>query len=605
MKTELQTNLLLCLQSKMSDEPNVKPDTLTTGKFKNRTVISYSDQISNKFKYSLENNNMTDIQILNRLCSFIRMSKKNKKNLLSSYDKKPEDCAKKIADLIYTGETYDLDCEEISPSIKNDITDEQTSCFYRELNEWVEQAGSDEKRIKAQELMIHAFENNDETINLNFLDLTTLPSAITHIKSLREVEIIGNKFSAFPECLYTFSTLEKIDIQGLDMTHMTAGMRMLISKFNCDIIVEKTSSGKATHLYKELSYFKDIFMDGNNDHVTFYAPDLDGESYIDIVNKDALTPQVEKTLSESYYKKTQPKTQDEFLESFDQCDFKNKRTFLTKDGSINVIGCSSSFCDPEDKSEHKNPLDFVYQNVDSLILLIPFSDNKEKLEQIKNCSGNNQYRLTQVKSLPIIDFAYPRLEHYEIILNNLKNSRSTTKNRPKTVMISCGAGEGRTGTCLAMLKLIDEFKLLSESDKKDINSFDRSHNVLQHNGTFTHLNHGVKTTAFIAGIIDSIRSNEEHNLTRAISVETEDQIATLELIHLMLVINHMQQDDPLMTDDEILKLIYSKGFSKDFILMFGDNYFTKPIEGVLTDADMLKASENKILQRIRNIHTII
>ena len=73
----------------------------------------------------------------------------------------------------------------------------------------------------------------------------------------------------------------------------------------------------------------------------------------------------------------------------------------------------------------------------------------------------------------------------------------------------------------------------------------------------------------------------------------------------MLIVNKMQQEDPLITDNETLNLIYSKCFPKQFILSFGDSYFIKPAESVLTEADMLREAESKILRRIRNIHTLI
>ncbi|MDP0588997.1 MAG: hypothetical protein QS748_07310 [Candidatus Endonucleobacter bathymodioli] len=603
MKTELQSNLLICLQSKMSGEPNVKSDTLTKPKFKNKEISIPSSEISKKMSRALEADYMTDIQMIDRLCALIPVNRKTQTDLSSLRDKNPKECAQRIADIIYNEKTDNINSKEASTDIKNDITEEQTACFYRELNEWVQQAGEGENRIKAQESIILAFETDSYNLNLNFLNLTSLPSAITQLKSLSEIDLLSNKLSEFPECLY-FCTLNRINIMYNDIIDLTAGMRMLISEFGCNIIVEKQSiSGDPSILFEKLYYFKDILMSDKN--IKIGEHDCDAASHIGLVNKDALEPQVEKILIESYHKKMQPKTQDEFLESFDQCDFDNKRTFLTKDGSVNIIGCASSFCDSENTSESNKSLEFIYQNVDTMILLIPRDLEEEKVEFIKNCTGNDQHRLTQVKSLPMLDFSHPRLEHYEIILDTLKNNKSTSKNRPKTIMISCHIGEGRTGTCLSMLKLVDEFKILPESAKKDLDSLDRTHPIAPRHGTFSALDDDYRTTEFIANVIDSIRINEEKSLDHAISVETPEQIMSLELMHLMLIINHIQQEGPLMTDDEILNLIYSKGFSEEFIMTFGDNYFTKPIEGVLTASDMLTESENKILQRIKNIHTII
>ena len=75
-------------------------------------------------------------------------------------------------------------------------------------------------------------------------------------------------------------------------------------------------------------------------------------------------------------------------------------------------------------------------------------------------------------------------------------------------------------------------------------------------------------------------------------------------MHLMLTINKTLQNNTEINDVEILYIIYNNGFTQEFIAEYGDVFFSDNDESVLSEADVLYASETRILERIRNLHTI-
>ena len=124
-------------------------------------------------------------------------------------------------------------------------------------------------------------------------------------------------------------------------------------------------------------------------------------------------------------------------------------------------------------------------------------------------------------------------------------------------------------------------------------------------GTFENLPSNFKTTKLVANTINDIRQEETSTLNKPISVESPKQIKSLELMQLMLTINKITQMNTEITDSEILDYIYSNDFSEEFIAEYGDVCFADRNNTILSEANVLNDTETRIVQRTRDLHTII
>ncbi|MDP0588051.1 MAG: hypothetical protein QS748_02130 [Candidatus Endonucleobacter bathymodioli] len=157
-------------------------------------------------------------------------------------------------------------------------------------------------------------------------------------------------------------------------------------------------------------------------------------------------------------------------------------------------------------------------------------------------------------------------------------------------MEACQTGEGRTEIFLSMISSVDKFKKLNNSRDKDPLVFNRNTTLYTASGIFSVLGDEFRTTSVVANIINNMRSLEERVLGESCYIETAWQCQTLDLLHLMLIINERMQNDPSFSDDKILSCIYDNDFPKELISQFGSVYF-RLHDDVLIEADLLKSSE--------------
>ncbi|MDP0590154.1 MAG: hypothetical protein QS748_13590 [Candidatus Endonucleobacter bathymodioli] len=150
----------------------------------------------------------------------------------------------------------------------------------------------------------------------------------------------------------------------------------------------------------------------------------------------------------------------------------------------------------------------------------------------------------------------------------LHNAISKASIENKNVLISCSYGGGRTGSMLGCSKVSEKFKSLDDSEKSGLLYVPKTDKLSKFGGKFTHLTNSEKTTPIVAEVINELRESEKDLADGAVSIETPKQITALECWELMLRINYKVNNNPGITDDEIVELIKGGGFSSEFIEEF-------------------------------------
>ena len=581
-----------------------------------------TDNITTKIVGLISREGLSDIQLLDRICILCKIKSTIKDKLLHKLDGNLDGCVHSINSIIVMrdGCAYDDYLNELqervfsvsSKEIKFDISTlvclkdyEKNKCFYDRLGEWVCQSANDERRVVAADIIINTYEKSLSNLDLQGLRLTDLPSVIEDLPFVRTVNIKNNKFTIFPECLYKRKYLE-INLLENNLSVLTPGLKKIILAGGCDINVDGSMHGSINELkciHNIGGIYEDIFL---VDRMVVQDTNELDYKVVELLKSVHLSTLVEST----------PQTQKEFKCAINEFGVSGKtgvaadsrvRSFVLGGGGINIIGCSTHyFLMDDDNPCIPSVLKFMYRNVNLFVHLVG-RGGPNVLEFLKNCSGVNKYSPIQVISMEVKDYSFPRLEQYKIILQALCDVRNMkVYNKPKAMMISCGAGEGRSGSFMALLRLFEKFKQLTPFEKKQFD-MDKTSFVEDYNGTFKRLSKEFRTTRFIANTVNELRIEEKDSLVSGISVETPEQFMSLEFMHLMLVINARVQNDASITDNQILEWLYNSNnkITKDFIMEFGDIYYTKCDDNALTEVDMLHRSEKHILQTIKTINTVI
>ena len=339
---------------------------------------------------------------------------------------------------------------------------------------------------------------NLESISLRANNIDSLPENFNEMSNIKHIDIADNNFSTYPECFYSMKHPVNLDINYNDkITTITPGMRMLMNEYGWTMTHEPDYN---SYLTCAINYHSDInTIPVEEGKAILLRNSFDDKDRVTMKNESPLETEAQRSLTKAFNSREEPRSQEDFLTDVENCPAQNKRIITTKHGSINIFGCGASI------SDSKEGLDFVYNHVTSAVFLFARNEFEADAKFIINCSGDKTYRPTKVKSMPIMDFSTPRLEHCETVLKEIKEIKSTPSNRPKTLMLSCAEGEGRTGSMMSFVKLVDNFKQLNESEQMRHMTLTRDSTLNNDKGVFKQLEDDFKTTKFVANTINEIR----------------------------------------------------------------------------------------------------
>ena len=525
---------LSILTNILDSSDTVASDASKTATFKGHSV-SKPSLVSLKIKQMHterinKQSKITPAKLLQRICTICDLNDREQTTLEQLSSSNKNKCATALKDLVI-----------------QTIHSEQYSHvpFYHELQQWVAEGDADELRVGAANAIIQAYQNNAETLDLDGLDLKSLPEVIKelhhikklfcegnrltqlpdifkHLPNLKEINLSKNTtLKQFPKQLYDIEKDLTINLASTDVlkTIITPTLKEKINDKNRVILAEasvkkyqllnktKTQSIETSTIAKKL----------NIDPSALLSKQL-------VSSTDTKEKDVYRTLIKDRGR-VESSTQN-FVDLTRELPSNNSNKLRgiscgTEKSPINIFGCMRP--SRENSEEYLQTLSFIYNNADTVISLTERNEKNEPFTICKDCAGTSTlHPVEKTFSIPILDFQPPRLEHYLTLSEEINTP--LPDGAPKGILFFCGFGEGRTGTLLAAGKVMDEFNKLDTTARKQLLNLDREYTPDNYNGIFSYLNEDFKTTPFVGKIVQDLRQTEyESALKKGISVETPAQ----------------------------------------------------------------------------------
>ena len=611
MKSELYTQLIQNLDDTTnlldSDFKNTE-----TRQWKGRSISEAKGLKSeiNRILKPDENDNITDKQLLQRVCTLCNVDSKQKESLEFLCSTSPEEGAEALIEVL------------INSTEKPPISEDK---FKKEVQDWVKTGGAGNKRIIAARHITDAFKKKSVKLNLSGQKtLNSLPDVINHLPHLEEINLSKTNFTSLPDTFQNFPKLKNINLSNTPLEHFPKSLYALKNK-NVEINIDNTPisntfitpaikrricddgwllSGHSSSHEKSAGLFSKSYE--AYDKLLINARKLGIKPTELIKNKRVsqnatLDKKTEEALLRTHNQK-QPRIQNqhdlnEKLSSHDLHKVRllslennnNKMKIFGFSAPYNTFSSDGKNSTLNDETKAKN-LPFMFNEIDTLITLVGRDENNEPVHSIKDYAGTDTlHPINNVLSIPITDFQPPRLEHYISLAEEMADS--TSSQGTKNIAIFCGYGEGRTGTLLAASQIINEFKNLDTESKKQLLNTTRDFTPNTYKGTFSYLDENFKTTTFVGNIVQNIRKLESESTDQqvGISVETPAQFETLEILQCMLAISEQLNETPPISDEKILEIINEKNFSPEPLEEFFQIDYSHP-------------PENVILESVKNFH---
>ena len=607
MITELHTQII----QQLSAHPELfelSMQKTKEGQFGSRSV-SKRNTMQNKiiqFKKTIDNEKLSDKQLLHRVCSICAVDEKQQILLEKTCSASAKEGAIALTNTLLNtinseqnSEEYALesDVTQVTNTHENIATEKKTTdqLFHESLQNWVTQGGNSEKRSKAADIIFYAYQHNSKELDLAMLGLTTLPSVLSQLTHINRIYLGNNELTTLPDIFKTLSQLEVISLNNNPIANFPKALLSINKYLTINLndtpmlnTIVTTSLANKIQAHKwlitaglssfEYSLFDDCLSKYKNLIKYSKKSKLDLNDYITTIpimnNNNILEDQEKNVLMAPYFKDSKRiKNHSDLQEKLAPCLFKNLRYISCGDENapINIFGCARPMNAPNmslgnhdlENKHYLHNLSFVYKEVDTILALTERDHTNTIIPFFIACAGEKNHQPTKVLSMPILDFIPPRFDHYLTLAEEMSSLPSSTK--PKGIFICCEAGEGRTGTLLAAALILDKFKKLDSESRKQLLNTTRDYSPDIFGGTFSHLSSEFKTTSFIGEIVQNLRRSEQETLTDevGISVETTDQFQTLEILQCMLAISEKLNENPPISDREILEIISEKHFNPE------------------------------------------
>ena len=612
MKSELYTQLIQNLDDSTnlldSDFKNTE-----TRQWKGRSISEAKGMKSeiNRMLKPDENENLTDKQLRQRVCTLCNVDIKQKESLELLCSTSPKEGAEALIEVL------------INTAEKPPMSEAQ---FKQEVQDWVKAGGVGTKRIIAARHITNAYTKKSitldlsglktlnslpnvlnqlphlEKINLSNTILTSLPDTFQNFPNLKTLNLSNTPIEHFPKSLYALKNKDveiNIDNTPITNTFITPGIKRKIHDDGWKISGQTSSHEKAHGLFdKSYGAYENLLV--NSKKLGIKPTELIKKKRVP-QSAVLATETEEKLLQIQNQKQPRIQNKEDLKEKLGSHDLSKVRllTLENNEGKINVFGSACPYkkiidgkdtrtveeSKADNAKAHAANQSFIFNEVDTLITLVGRDENNEAESSIKDYAGTDTLQpVKNVLSIPIPDFQPPRLEHYTTLAKEMSGASSSKE--PKSIAIFCGYGEGRTGTLLAASQVINEFKKLDSESRKQLLNTNRNFTPDTFNGTFSYLNKDFKTTPFVGNIVQNIRKSEKENpaIKVGISVETTAQFETLEILQCMLAISEQLNETPPISDEKILELINEKNFSPEPLEEFFQIDYTRPPEEVILES---------------------
>lgn len=107
---------------------------------------------------------------------------------------------------------------------------EEIETFAASLDEWTLESGiHGEKRSEAKDKMVYAFAKNSKLLNLSNLNLSSLPSEIAKLKSLKTLEAYSNNLTNLPVNFGELTSLDSLNLSHNKITTLSPEIAGLTS----------------------------------------------------------------------------------------------------------------------------------------------------------------------------------------------------------------------------------------------------------------------------------------------------------------------------------------------------------------------------------------
>ena len=238
--------------AKHNESFSTSPDKLEKGQWNGRSV-SPSNKVWTEINHLLkldESHKMSDIQLLQRVCTICNVDSREQETLENLCTASPNAGFTKLTKIIVNKANLEQETDTISPNV-----------FFQKLDHWVSEGDSKEKRTEAAEKIRTAYKKKTSDLFLNKLNLKTLPTVLNQLPKLTTLSCTNNQLTTLPDTLSQLPKLKDLRLGNNKFATLPSMFNKLTQLE--DVNLKSNQLKTLPDVFKGLTHLENIYLDDN------------------------------------------------------------------------------------------------------------------------------------------------------------------------------------------------------------------------------------------------------------------------------------------------------------------------------------------------------